>query len=389
MTTHEKPSGLPDGNLLTGDVAVSGCSFGDDVQLHCSGEIINSSLGKVSQPSNFQGAVDVHIEDSSIDSVQVASDATAEGSGITLDLKNSNASGVTVHDGVKLTLHNSNVESLTLHSGATYSGFGGDAHKVTLMDSSSLSTFGDVQLDSCKVSPKSEFTLSGNFSILRATLVGEGSFKIDDPADYFRAGDSVFGGGVKPATVGTSGEVWYVPSAFLSMSDEELRVGTAGKRIDDLLSSNIAQTLIRSASLLATGAHIQEFCIVPSVHLEDGCRCGLYYPLLIGGDPLAIVYFLWQAGLRSAIPTAYRFLSVRQIEDGLRRLVTERTERTFGGTYMLTGDYVTAISWDRARLSPESVRSRITEFCGLEDFSSFGDVELSKERFWASLEMDS
>ena len=54
-----------------------------------------------------------------------------------------------------------------------------------------------------------------------------------------------------------------------------------------------------------------------------------------------------------------------------------------------SGDYVTAISWDRARLTPESVRSRITEFCGLEDFSSFGDVELSKERFWASLEMDS
>lgn len=364
MAKLEKPSGLPNNNPLTGNVVVSDCSFGSDVQLHCSGEIINSSLNKVSQSSNFQGAVDVHIEDSDV-------------------------SGLVVHDGVKLTLHNSNVESLTLHSGATYSGFGGDAHKVTLMDSSSLSIFGDVQLDSCKVSPKSKFTLSGNFSILRATLVGEGSFKIDDPADYFRAGDSVFGGGVKPATIGTSGEVWYVPSAFLSMSDEELRVGTAGKRIDDLLSSNIARTLIRSASLLATGAHIREFCIAPSVHFEDGCRCGLYYPFLIGGDPLAIVYFLWQAGLRSAIPTAYRFLSVRQIEDGLRRLVAERTERTFGGTYMLTGDYATAISWDRARLSPETIRSRITQFCGLEDFSPFGDIELSKERFWASLEMDS
>lgn len=50
-------------------------------------------------------------------------------------------------------------------------------------------------------------------------------------------------------------------------------------------------TLKVSYMLLTNGATIRRFCAFKDAHIEPNCKCALYYPLLLEGNPLALAYY--------------------------------------------------------------------------------------------------
>lgn len=56
-------------------------------------------------------------------------------------------------------------------------------------------------------------------------------------------------------------------------------------------------TLKVSYMLLTNGATIRRFCAFKDAHIEPNCKCALYYPLLLEGNALALVYYLRAQGV--------------------------------------------------------------------------------------------
>lgn len=47
-----------------------------------------------------------------------------------------------------------------------------------------------------------------------------------------------------------------------------------------------------SVALLDGAYNVRRFCVYPNVHVSETCLCGLCYPLLLEGHPLAVLYYI-------------------------------------------------------------------------------------------------
>lgn len=47
-----------------------------------------------------------------------------------------------------------------------------------------------------------------------------------------------------------------------------------------------------STSLLDGAYNVRRFCVYPNVHVSETCLCGLFYPLLLEGHALAVLYYI-------------------------------------------------------------------------------------------------
>lgn len=66
---------------------------------------------------------------------------------------------------------------------------------------------------------------------------------------------------------------------------------------------------------------VHQFCVTPEVHTLEMCRCGLYYPLmLLGGDLAVLYYMLANPRLADYVPDAVSSLPKSFLEDELNAL---------------------------------------------------------------------
>lgn len=66
---------------------------------------------------------------------------------------------------------------------------------------------------------------------------------------------------------------------------------------------------------------VHQFCVTPEVHALETCRCGLYYPLMLLGEDLAVLYYmLANPRLADYVPDAVSSLPKSFLEDELNAL---------------------------------------------------------------------
>ena len=66
---------------------------------------------------------------------------------------------------------------------------------------------------------------------------------------------------------------------------------------------------------------VHQFCVTPEVHALETCRCGLYYPLMLLGEDLAVLYYmLANPRLADYVPDAVSSLPKSFLEDELDTL---------------------------------------------------------------------
>ena len=66
---------------------------------------------------------------------------------------------------------------------------------------------------------------------------------------------------------------------------------------------------------------VHQFCVTPEVHALETCRCGLYYPLMLLGEDLAVLYYmLANPRLADYVPDAVSSLPKSFLEDELNTL---------------------------------------------------------------------
>lgn len=95
------------------------------------------------------------------------------------------------------------------------------------------------------------------------------------------------------------------------------------------------------ANTLLEGAYkVHQFCVAPEVHTLETCRCGLYYPLMLLGEDLAVLYYmLVNPSLAECVPDAVSSLPKGFLEDELNALFSKRFYNTdYGGDPYISSD---------------------------------------------------
>lgn len=111
------------------------------------------------------------------------------------------------------------------------------------------------------------------------------------------------------------------------------------------------------------GATVQKFCIAPDIHTNNGCICGLAYPLLLAGHSAGILYFLRAAGMSSSASDEHNAYSDAELTHMVKEAILSASN--IYDFWNLTELYWT----DECNFT--SVRERIFEFCGVSDFERF------------------
>jgi len=96
-----------------------------------------------------------------------------------------------------------------------------------------------------------------------------------------------------------------------------------------------------AANTLLEGAYkVHQFCVAPEVHAFETCRCGLYYPLMLFGEDLAVLYYiLANPSLAECVPDAVSSLPKSFLEDELNALFSKRFYNTdYGGGVYISSD---------------------------------------------------
>ena len=235
-----------------------------------------------------------------------------------------------------------------------------------------------VALSSTSFYDGSSFTLSGDFSSFCTSFDGAGVIDIESD-DHWLPGDNAWGEGRKMATFNLLYTVPYLASAIFNQPIEEIEAQfLVDGEIDTynyskVLEKSISGTLRAARSVMQSDATVNRFCVAPDAHIYDDCKCALYYPLLLEGDTVGILYFLKVANLEEHIPLPYKYLSFTQLRDMMTSVVNERTDVSWDGNWWeLSSEYSKKISMqtlnDTIR-TPQDVRDAVTRFCGLTDFS--------------------
>lgn len=118
---------------------------------------------------------------------------------------------------------------------------------------------------------------------------------------------------------------YYILPLMLSQRDFEscIHWDDGWTSPETVFSINVLGTLNLSTQLLRKPHNIEQFCCLPDTHLNDQCRCALYYPLFLMCHPMAVTYFLKTGGLDNSVPVQYQSLSIAQLESSMDNLIVE------------------------------------------------------------------
>lgn len=88
-----------------------------------------------------------------------------------------------------------------------------------------------------------------------------------------------------------------------------------------ILSMLFYDSSYATQALLEGAYKVHQFCVAPEGHALNTCRCGLYYPLMLLGEDLAVLYYmLTNPHLAEYVPDAISSLPKGFLEDELNAL---------------------------------------------------------------------
>lgn len=173
---------------------------------------------------------------------------------------------------------------------------------------------GDIATNSVTINPGSNVTLKGSWKLDGACFSGNLSANVES-----LKGDEVY-----------REEHYYSPMEDVQKVWMDGRIGRA-----------LFYDSFHAASKLLEGAYkVHQFCVAPDVHAFEACRCGLYYPLMLLGEDLAVLYYMQaNPSLAECVPEAVSSLPIRFLEDELNALFSKRFYNTdYGGDPYISSD---------------------------------------------------
>ena len=173
---------------------------------------------------------------------------------------------------------------------------------------------GDITTNSVTINPGSNVTLKGSWNLEDACFSGNLSANIESLKS-----DEAY-----------KEEHYYAPMEDVQKVWADGRIG----RVLFYDSFHAANTLLEGAY------KVHQFCVAPEVHTLETCRCGLYYPLMLFGEDLAVLYYmLANPSLAECVPHAVSSLPKGLLEDELNALLSKRFYDTdYGGGAYISSD---------------------------------------------------
>lgn len=220
---------------------------------------------------------------------------------ISENLSIDDASNCYAEDTSRVTLRNTNI---TRSSIGAYTGnitvIGGTHDKLKITTYTPDGTVnvhveGDIHTKSVTINPHCNLTLKGSWKLDGACFTGSLSAHVEslDSKETYTE------------------EHYYAPK-------EDVQEAWRDGHISSMLfydSSYATQALLEGAY------KVHQFCVAPEVHAFETCRCGLYYPLMLLGEDLAVLYYMVaNPSLAKCVPHAVSSLPKGFLEDELNAL---------------------------------------------------------------------
>lgn len=179
---------------------------------------------------------------------------------------------------------------------------------------------GDISTSCVTINPGSNVTLKGSWNLEDACFSGNLSANIES-----LKGDEVYAEEPRYAPMEDVQKVW----------------------VDGRIGRILFYDSFHAANTLLEGAYkVHQFCVAPEVHTLETCRCGLYYPLMLLGEDLAVLYYmLVNPSLAECVPDAVSSLPKGFFEDELNALFSKRFYDTdYGGGVYISSDLEYALA---------------------------------------------
>lgn len=173
---------------------------------------------------------------------------------------------------------------------------------------------GDITTNSVTINPGSNVTLKGSWKLDGACFSGNLSANVESLK---------------------SDEVYKEEHYYAPMEDVQ-KVWADGR-----IGRSLFYDSFHAANTLLEGAYkVHQFCVAPEVHTLETCRCGLYYPLMLLGEGLAVLYYmLANPSLAECVSDAVSSLPKGFLEDALNALFSKRFYDTdYGGGAYISSD---------------------------------------------------
>lgn len=170
---------------------------------------------------------------------------------------------------------------------------------------------GDICTNSVTINPGSNVTLKGTWKLDGACFTGSLSANVES----------------------LKSDEAYKEEHYYSPIEDVQKVWADGH-----IGRALFYDSFHAANTLLEGAYkVHQFCVAPEVHTLETCRCGLYYPLMLFGEDLAVLYYmLANPSLSECVPHAVSSLPKGFLEDELNTLFSKRFYDTDygGGAYI-------------------------------------------------------
>lgn len=201
----------------------------------------------------------------------------------------------------RVTLRNTNITSSSI---GAYTGdimvIGGNHHDLKITTYVPTGTVnvhveGNIHTNSVTINPRCNLTLKGAWKLDGACFTGSLAANVEslDSKETYKE------------------EHYYAPVEDV---EEAWRDGY-------VLSMLFYDSSYATQALLEGAYKIHQFCVAPEVHTLETCRCGLYYPLMLLGEDLAVLYYmLANPHLAEYVPDAVSSLPKGFLEDELNAL---------------------------------------------------------------------
>lgn len=239
---------------------------------------------------------------------------------ITENLTIDDASNCYAEDTSRVTLCNTNIarSSIGAYTGdiTVIGGTHDDLKITTYVPDGTVNVHieGDITTNSVTINPGSNVTLKGSWNLEDACFSGNLSANIESLK---------------------SDEVYKEEHCYAPMEDVQ-KVWADGR-----IGRVLFYDSFHAANTLLEGAYkVHQFCVAPEVHTLETCRCGLYYPLMLFGEDLAVLYYmLANPSLSECVPHAVSSLPKGFLEDELNALFSKRFYDTdYGGGAYISSD---------------------------------------------------
>lgn len=220
---------------------------------------------------------------------------------ITENLSIDNASNCYAEDASRVTLRNTNIarSSIGAYTGnITVIGGTHDKLKITTYTPDgtvNVHVEGDIHTKSVTINPRCNLTLKGSWKLDGACFTGSLAANVESLKS-----DETY-----------KEEHYYAPVEDVK---EAWRDGY-------ILSMLFYDSSYATQALVEGTYKVHQFCVTPEVHTLETCRCGLYYPLMLLGEDLAVLYYmLANPRLADYVPDAVSSLPKSFLEDELNAL---------------------------------------------------------------------